>query len=537
MKSNPNLPAPEGANTGSLTAGIKPTAGYNLLDQPWIPCLLHSGHERCLSLTEVFRCSAEIAEVLDPSPLVTVALHRLLLTILHRVCGPADETAWGALWQRGCFDSAALDRYLNNWRHRFDLFDASRPFYQCPGLPERLAAPATRLATECASGNQPALFDHHLDVSAPPLPPAAAARCLLAHQSFCLSGCCGDENGLAPVRSGPLAYAAVFMATGRNLFETLLLNLVPYSPAHGLPLPVLAGDLPLWERERPPSHETRLPDGYLDYLTWPSRRVLLLSGADGTVSRVVVMPGADFPAEAAVRDPMLTYRGPAHGTHALSPLRLEPGGSWWRDCLGLFTARRGTWQRPQILDSLAGRLDCGLLAPDCCYSLSVIGLAGTKARAEHWQHHRQALPAIYLSDDDLAADFETALGLAQDIQQALTASLWQASQALAFGPSGSTAPLRRMATGSCALTYWRALETPARALVHDLPGDLAHRDDVLPQWLQTCERLAWQELEAQLQGLRRDPRGLRAEVLARDHLARDLGRLTAPWLEVASEAV
>ncbi|MEN6548710.1 MAG: type I-E CRISPR-associated protein Cse1/CasA [Armatimonadia bacterium] len=527
----------ERPNPGSLTAGIRPTASYNLIDRPWIPCLLETGHEDSLSLTEVFRRAPEITEMLDSSPLITISLYRLLLTVLHRVCGPAAEAAWASLWQRGHFDCAAIDGYLNNWRHRFDLFDADRPFCQCPGLPERLAAPVTRLAPELASGNQPTLFDHHLDASAPSLAPAAAARCLLAHQSFCLSGCCGDESGLTAVRSGPLAHAAIFMATGRNLFETLLLNLVPYNPQQGLPLPVLTHDVPQWERDHPPTHEARLPDGYLDYLTWPSRRILLLPNDDATVSRVIVMPGADFPAAATVRDPMLAYHGPCHGAHGLSALRLEPGGSWWRDCLALFAARRGAWQRPKTLDCLAYRADCGLLPPDYCYSLAVFGLAGAKARADHWQHHRQPGPVAYLADDDLAADLETALGLAQDIHQALTASLWQASQALAFGPSGSTVPLRRMASGSPASAYWRALEMPARALVHDLPGDLAHRDSVLRDWLRTCERLAWQELEGQLQGLRHEPRGLRAEVLARDHLARELGRLAAPWLEVASEAV
>lgn len=537
MKSNQNLPAPEGTNTGSLTAGIKPTAGYNLLDQPWIPCLLHSGHECCLSLAEVFGRAPEIAEILDPSPLVTLALHRLLLAILHRVCGPADDASWVTLWQRGCFDSPALDRYLNSWRHRFDIFDASRPFCQCPGLPERLAAPVTRLAPELTSGNQPTLFDHHLDESARALQPADAARFLLAHHSFCLSGCCGDEGGLAAVRSGPLAHSAVFMATGGNLFETLLLNLVQYSPKHGVPLPVLARDLPQWEREQLPAPGTRLPDGYLDYLTWPSRRVLLLPNPDATVSRVIVMSGADLPADAAVRDPMLAYRGPAHGARASSALSLDPGASWWRHCLALFAARRGMWQRPLILECLASRVECGLLAPDHYYYLSVFGLAGAKARADDWQHHRQPMPLIYLSHDDLAADLETALGLAQDIYEAVTASLWQASQALAFGPAGSTVPLRRMAGASPSQTYWRALEIPARALVHDLPGELAHRDGVMREWLQTCAHRAWQELETQLQGLGHQPRELRAEVLARDHLARELGRLTASWLEVASEAV
>src|SRR4051794_14370177 len=108
---------------------------FNLVDEPWIPCLLVGGEARELSLVNTLLRSTEIREVFDPSPLVTVALHRLLLAVLHRSFGPDNLAAWAELWRHGEWDRAALETYLGQWRERFDLFGAEWPFYQTPELP------------------------------------------------------------------------------------------------------------------------------------------------------------------------------------------------------------------------------------------------------------------------------------------------------------------------------------------------------------------------------------------------------------------
>src|SRR5450756_512742 len=95
-------------------ASFNPSCGprFNLIDEPWIPCLTREGEYRELGLRETLVGAADLREVVDPSPLVTVALHRLLLAVLHRVFGPKDREAWAALWRAECFDAAKLDEYL-----------------------------------------------------------------------------------------------------------------------------------------------------------------------------------------------------------------------------------------------------------------------------------------------------------------------------------------------------------------------------------------------------------------------------------------
>src|SRR5581483_3989392 len=106
---------------------------FDLIDEPWLPCVRPDGAAVELGLRQALAGAHELGELYDPSPLVTVALHRLLLAILHRAYrGPAVPAAWRAIWNAGRFDPAVIDAYLDRWRHRFDLFDPERPFYQVP---------------------------------------------------------------------------------------------------------------------------------------------------------------------------------------------------------------------------------------------------------------------------------------------------------------------------------------------------------------------------------------------------------------------
>ena len=92
---------------------------FNLISDPWIPCIDLEGRERELNLGQTLARAHRLREILDNSPLVTVSLHRFLLAILHRYYGPKNEETWIALWQQGRFDGAPLESYWERWRSRF----------------------------------------------------------------------------------------------------------------------------------------------------------------------------------------------------------------------------------------------------------------------------------------------------------------------------------------------------------------------------------------------------------------------------------
>jgi CRISPR system Cascade subunit CasA len=74
---------------------------YNLLNKSWLPCTMPDSSMCELGILEALVRAHDIREIVDSSPLVTFALHRLLLAILHRNFGPEDSAQWKILWDRG----------------------------------------------------------------------------------------------------------------------------------------------------------------------------------------------------------------------------------------------------------------------------------------------------------------------------------------------------------------------------------------------------------------------------------------------------
>ena len=124
-----------------------PVASFNLVDEPWLPVVPLGGAAAEWSLRETLARAHEVREMVDPSPLATVALHRLLLAVVHRGFGPASRTAWHALWSAGRLDPARLDATLDAARPRFDLFDPVHPFYQSTSPSLARASPISRRAS------------------------------------------------------------------------------------------------------------------------------------------------------------------------------------------------------------------------------------------------------------------------------------------------------------------------------------------------------------------------------------------------------
>jgi len=262
---------------------------FNLLTEPWIPVETRTGNRVLLGVEQVLLQAHKLGAVHDASPLVTAALHRLLLAILHRALGPKSLDDWATLWRARQFDPSSLKAYCDRWRTRFDLFHRERPFLQVAELDhilERdkgkraLRTPAAQLALECSTHSNAAHLFRDADG---PVTPAEAARSLLAFLGYTNGG--RVTNEAESRKAGSLRAGAVVLLRGATLRETLLLNLVADPDRR-------PGDVPPWERG-PIARTTRAPAGPIDLLIWPSRRVLLLR--DGPmVSVAITAAGEDF---------------------------------------------------------------------------------------------------------------------------------------------------------------------------------------------------------------------------------------------------
>jgi CRISPR system Cascade subunit CasA len=512
---------------------------YNLLEQPWIPVRLADGRYQDVGLRDVFALAPQIRAISDPSPLVAAALYRLLLAVAHRVLnGPASVEEWAALWDAGAFPLAAVDAYFARVRDRFDLFHPERPFYQTSALAPFTPAPLSRLIHDVASGNNQTLFDHTTDRHAPTLSPAQAARYLVAHQAFAVGGTLAHEPGRQQdkySKAAPLLKCAVVVVRGPSLARTLILNLHRYNTTDAEPFAATPDDCPAWERDVPTVVEQRCPTGYLDLLTWQSRRILLCPTpqADGTaaVTGVVIMNGASFASNVLNRDveTMAAFRTVKRPSDDLfPPLGFREDRALWRDSLALFEATGTEYARPRLLSWLSTLVDMAVLSRADVMHLDIFGICTDRARLVLWRHERLPLPLDILGDADLIGALKTALEKAARGAEALSRAVWMAARLLIAPestlPGGRMPPRQEVADVAASMgasnAYWARLEVPFKQFVlrvHQAGSEAAAQasaESPLGQWVETVSRTAREAFDEATRELTDAGRELKAVTIA-----------------------
>jgi len=391
---------------------------FNLIEEAWIP-VREGGRVREVSLHDALVHAHEIERLEDPSPLVEVALLRVLLAVLHRALeGPASEGELRDLFEAGRFPASQIDAYLERFYDRFWLIHDEAPFWQVSDLPEDDPIPWTKLLPEFASGNNPTLFSHAYDDTPTPASYAEAARAIPAHQTFTPGGLL-RRLGVNSAVAAPLTTAAVFVATGKNLFETLVFSLGVYTPRN---------DYPIWEEEPLRSHDisaakdgkpkTRWPlTGRARIYTWPSRGIRLLPEG-GFIRSVAYGPGVhpegldllpDDPFLALVINPQRKM---------LNAVRLREGRAFWRDFSALFPVPEHG-RSPRTLETAYE-----LIGDRCDFiALAVAGQVTNQAKILEIRRERYPLPTK-LSKEDLPGHILNALQNAEMAAACLRKSTW-----------------------------------------------------------------------------------------------------------------
>jgi CRISPR system Cascade subunit CasA len=374
---------------------------FNLVTELWIP--VREGEAlKLVSLEQALLEGHRYTRIEDPSPLVTVSLHRLLLAVLHRALeGPED--AWQAAeWFKSGFDTAKVQAYLERHCNRFDLFHEETPFYQIGDFtPERSSRSWTVLAPELNSDNNKVLFDHTVTSKPRPLHPAEAARLLVANQTFAISA---GKSVLCHTSTAPVATAALVLVQGETLHQTLCLNLVAY-PERERKL-----DVATWEQ--PPLQVADMKNcdaarasakGIVHRYTWLSRSIRLHpeeENGETTVRWIAYASGMRFE-EAAVRpDPMVAFRRDAKDPQKVYPLGFREGRALWRDFASLLP-RPGDHSLEVVehARNLYGALGRGFR--DRNLPIYVAGFANDQAKIELWRGEVYRLPEAILSDREV----------------------------------------------------------------------------------------------------------------------------------------
>ena len=198
----------------------------------------------------------------------------------------------------------------------------------------------------------------------------------------------------------PLLGAAVVLVRGENLFQTLMLTGVRYSRDDEVPFPFRGDDKPAWERDGSARPERRLPDGYVDLLTWQSRRILLVPEVlpEGTVrvQTAALMKGYQFAEsfEPWNAETMVAYRkntsvknGPVWFSIGLNSDRIV-----WRDSQALIQTVAEEQQRPKVMDWMDTLVEARAIANESMVPLDIYGLIPKQANILDWRRESLPLP-------------------------------------------------------------------------------------------------------------------------------------------------
>lgn len=400
---------------------------FNLISEAWIPVVDLQGHAQNVSLTEVLKNATQYRNLSAKFPHTNAALMRLLLAVLHRVFGPKDSTVWQALWQKSQFDAGQLAAYLESppIRAGFDLFSPERPFFQ-HRHPLATPKPIQDLLQIIGGGDTFSLFDHCMDDTQYVLQPAEAALMLLTAQSFGLAGICHPKHKLY-YTDAPCSRAIVFFVEGQNLFETLMFNLVAYNRATPIPW-AAAGDALVWEVQDPYVPARTHPNGYLDFLTWPNRKIMLIpQEVDGrtVVSQLTTAPGLVLDAE--FHNPMYHYRlSEEKGNLVAKFLRFSEDKALWRDSYSLLTPSKNVVEPPRVVDWARELVNEGIL-PQRRLRVAAYGMCTEpgKQKVNFYRGDSFEMDNRLLQDNNLVSTLETGLAHAEALRSELWKSLYQ----------------------------------------------------------------------------------------------------------------
>ncbi|WP_208014800.1 type I-E CRISPR-associated protein Cse1/CasA [Meiothermus sp. CFH 77666] len=469
---------------------------FNLVSEPWIPVRI-GGRLELFSLEQTLLCAQKIERLEDASPLVLVALHRLLLAVLYRALQGPKTLEDNLKWIKcGQFPQDLIQMYLNQWKSHFDLFDTKRPFFQVPDLDRadfvnhgksKPIEPKSwiELSPEIRDGGQAAPIFNHENKVAEPIDAPTAARLLLALQTFALGGLRGGRTFQYSAKRAPSPNAIFVIPHGQNLLETFCYCLDPNNYA------LLENDIPFWE-SNPAINIAYLKTqgdkvvevmGCVQAYTWMSRSVKLipeLAGGELRVSKIYFASGLS---------PGITpekYYDPMVGTQLIKSgenkdkyrfTGFVKGRQFWRDFHSLFTPEDSNDRRPPRVISISSRLynDASPI------TLGIYGIANPtqEAKIDFARQEFYTLPEAISADrtSEVYSSLEEALKQAEDLGTALDRAIWQLARLVTvrserkLSDEDRAAINKRAETYPGKMAYWSKLDSVFPKLLLRLTKD------------------------------------------------------------------
>lgn len=445
---------------------------FNLWSESWISVEQPSGDIHTVSITEILTDAHLIRAIYDPSPLVVVGIHRLLVAILQTIYSPKNPLHLLEIWRDEKFIPEKINDFGAQYVDRFDLFSEDAPFYQTSDISleldkENKSKPVGYLFQEQPAGTAVTHYNHNYDVN---LCSHCVAKGLLVMPAFASSGGAGIKpsiNGVPPIYVLP---------GGETLFQSLVASLT--TPAYHPPkfesnMNVDKGAW--WQRSSPivveKSKEVR-GVSYLYSLTFPARRIRLHpTTLDEPCSRcgeqpkwgvqkMVYQMGESRSKTASFwRDPFAAYQIPK--SEGVDPLPIRPvaGRASWLEFRGLFLPHKEDdnglkARRPSVISQIeeVWQNDKKIL-PYKKIPLRVIALrTDMKAKIFEWEEAGYQIPPHLLNNLAIADDIQKGIDFAKHTDNDMKRTFHHY-----FGGGGKKSSRYKTLKNQMSKNYWQRL--------------------------------------------------------------------------------
>lgn len=494
---------------------------FNLLDDLWIPCRTKTNEYIMLSIKDVLYNSQEILEISSENPLIGISLYRLLLAILHRNFGPKNRDEWINIYKKGEWDKKVLDQYFIKWHHKFELFnEPEHRFYQIE-LPEiTKPTPITKINHVLSSGNNAALFDHTWDSDAVSFDKEYAARLLVAYQNYAVGG--GRSNPFN-YSHAPMISGIIILIKGKTIFETLMLNLIRYDKNHPFKILDEYGDIPFWERDNKVLCEDkkgRNPNGYLDYLTWQSRRIWLnpyLEDGKIRIKDLYIAQGEKVK-DGWNLDPLMVYK--QDKKNKLIPVKLRQDRQVWREIEALLRLDLPEkFKAPMAVEWITNLIDIPRYKR---FNFEIYGLCNDPSKAAKllsWHHSTIPLHLEFLQNQGLVNDVKTFIDKCETIVKILNSTIYLFLKDFLYPNTESIGKTQRNTIQDYARTYqveikfWNLIENNFYKLIEDLAqesNNLKNRLILIEIQVESVINIAQNILNSLKEEIKERPRALKS---------------------------
>lgn len=308
--------------------------GLNALTDPWIYVRDTGNIIQKVGIKELLLEAQNYYEIVDDSIMNEFGVFRLIQTLVLDCFRPQRLIDIEELLEEGNFDKDRIERYIEICMEEgttFDFFDEKRPFLQYPKekWSTKDFTSVAKLNPVSPSGNNHIHFVHEFENEIS-FPKDEAARLLCAAYQFSAMG--GRGYTATVYDSSKLPTFCV--VKGNNLFETLVLNLVPTKKYEKFDAPRA-----IWRRDV--EIEETTPDTSLIYgMIFPCRKIRLIEDGD-IVKEMQYGPGTKLVCIENYTDPNISYvrRGKDNVRFSISPSEKKES---WRDIGSLLNKFSGT---------------------------------------------------------------------------------------------------------------------------------------------------------------------------------------------------